>query len=93
MIYTDSRSGINALRSAEDRPLVMKYFGIHRTLKNTKIKYYWVPGHVGIPESENAAKAEKNSNATLETFVLLMPCRLLSSLNFEYGKESGTGKQ
>ncbi|GBM81337.1 hypothetical protein AVEN_50797-1 [Araneus ventricosus] len=94
MIYTDSRSGINVLRSAKhnNRPLVMKYFDIHRTLKNTKIKYCCVPGHVGVPGSENAHKAAKNSNAARETFVPLMPCKL-SSLNIEYGNESGRGKQ
>ncbi|GBM75110.1 hypothetical protein AVEN_74194-1 [Araneus ventricosus] len=74
IVYTDSRSGINALRSAKhnNHPLVMKCFDIHHTLKNTKITYCWIPGYGGIPGNENADKAAKNSNATRETFVHLI---------------------
>ncbi|GBN61275.1 hypothetical protein AVEN_25829-1 [Araneus ventricosus] len=73
IIYTDSRNDINALRSAKhnNHPLVMKCFDLHHTLKNTKIKYCWIPGHAGNPRNENADKAAKNSNATRETFVPL----------------------
>ncbi|GBN00521.1 hypothetical protein AVEN_51456-1 [Araneus ventricosus] len=70
-IIYNSRSVINALRSAKhnNHPLVMKCFDLHHTLKTTKIKYCWIPGYVGIPGNDNAEKAEKNSNATQETFV------------------------
>ncbi|GBN09892.1 hypothetical protein AVEN_257461-1 [Araneus ventricosus] len=57
------RNGINALRSSKHNnlPFVMKCFDLHRTLKNTKIKYCW--------NSEmNEDKVAENSNATWETF-------------------------
>ncbi|GBN53980.1 putative cytochrome P450 49a1 [Araneus ventricosus] len=95
IIYTDSRSGINALRSAKHNthPLVMQCLHLHHTLKKSKIKYCWIPGHVGIPGNEHADKAAKSANASREAFVPLMPYKPLSYLNIEYGKESGTGSQ
>ncbi|GBL79477.1 hypothetical protein AVEN_13776-1 [Araneus ventricosus] len=71
IIYTDSRSGINALQSAKynEHPLVTKCFGLHHTLKNTKVKYCWIPRHVGIPGNERADKAAKSTNASREAFV------------------------
>ncbi|GBM11149.1 hypothetical protein AVEN_243020-1 [Araneus ventricosus] len=73
IIYTDSRSGINALRSAKhNRPLVMQCLHLHHTLKKTKIKYCWIPGHVGIPGNESADKAAKSTNASREAFVPLI---------------------
>ncbi|GBN29027.1 putative RNA-directed DNA polymerase from transposon X-element [Araneus ventricosus] len=74
IIYTDYRSGINALRSAKhnNHPLVMKCFDLHHILKNTKIKYCWIPGHVGIPGNERADKAAKSANASREAFVPLI---------------------
>ncbi|GBN15389.1 hypothetical protein AVEN_233919-1 [Araneus ventricosus] len=73
VIYTDSRSGINALRRAKhtNHPLVMQCLHLHHTLKKTKIKYCWIPGHVGIPGNERADKAAKSTNASRETFVPL----------------------
>ncbi|GBM27434.1 hypothetical protein AVEN_59894-1 [Araneus ventricosus] len=72
IIYTDSKSVINALRSAKhNHPLVMQCLHLHHTFKKTKIKYCWITGHAGIPGNENADKAAKNSNATRETFVPL----------------------
>ncbi|GBL92584.1 hypothetical protein AVEN_123765-1 [Araneus ventricosus] len=96
IIYTDSRSIINALRSSKhnNHPLVMQCLHLHHTLKKIKIKYCWIPGHAGIPGNENADRAAKNSNTTRETFVPLSDaCRLLSSLKIGYGKESGTDRQ
>ncbi|GBL84435.1 hypothetical protein AVEN_117196-1 [Araneus ventricosus] len=73
IIYTDSMSGINALQSAKynTHPLVMKCFELHHTLKNIKVKYCWIPGHVGIPGNELSDKAAKSTNASLEAFVPL----------------------
>ncbi|GBN81959.1 hypothetical protein AVEN_67739-1 [Araneus ventricosus] len=72
--HVDSRSGINALRSAKHNkhPLVMQCLHIHHTLKKTKIKYCWIPGHVGIPGNERANKAAKSANASGEAFVPLI---------------------
>ncbi|GBM23723.1 hypothetical protein AVEN_257634-1 [Araneus ventricosus] len=74
IIYTDSRSGINALRSAKHNkhPLLMQCLNLHHTLKKTKIKYCWIPGHVGIPGNERADKAAKSTNASREAFVPLI---------------------
>ncbi|GBO14372.1 Peroxiredoxin-6 [Araneus ventricosus] len=74
IIYTDSRSGINALRSAKHitHPLVMQCLHLHHTLKKSKIKYCWIPGHVGIPGNERADKAAKSANASREAFVPLI---------------------
>ncbi|GBM80448.1 hypothetical protein AVEN_57287-1 [Araneus ventricosus] len=74
IIYTDSRSGINALRSAKHNkhPLVMQCLHLHHTLKKTKIKYCWIPGHVGIPGNERADKAANSTNASREAFVPLI---------------------
>ncbi|GBN07914.1 hypothetical protein AVEN_86150-1 [Araneus ventricosus] len=73
IVYTDSRSRINALQSAKynEHPLVMKCFVLHYTLKNIKIKFYWFPGHVGIPGNERADKAAKTTNTSRERFVPL----------------------
>ncbi|GBM74869.1 hypothetical protein AVEN_113510-1 [Araneus ventricosus] len=49
----------------------MKCFELHHTLKNIKIKYCWIPGHVGIPENERTDKAAKSSNKSREAFVPL----------------------
>ncbi|GBL79490.1 hypothetical protein AVEN_92646-1 [Araneus ventricosus] len=73
IIYTESRSGINALQSVEynEHPLVIKCFELHHALKSVKIKYCWIPGHVGIPGNERADKATKTPKTALETFVPL----------------------
>ncbi|GBM36520.1 hypothetical protein AVEN_45999-1 [Araneus ventricosus] len=73
IIYTDFRSGINALRSAKhnNHPLVMQCLHLHHTLKKTKIKYCWIPAHVGIPGNELADKAANSTNASREAFVPL----------------------
>ncbi|GBL73603.1 hypothetical protein AVEN_230615-1 [Araneus ventricosus] len=73
IIYTDSRSGINALQSPKynEHPLVMKCFELHHTLKNIQIKYCWIPGHVRIPGNEPADKAAKSTNTSREAFVPL----------------------
>ncbi|GBL80547.1 hypothetical protein AVEN_225242-1 [Araneus ventricosus] len=73
IIYTDSRSGINALQSTKhnEHPLVTKCFELHHALKNIKVKYCWIPGQVGIPGNERADKAAKSTNASQEAFVPL----------------------
>ncbi|GBN93158.1 hypothetical protein AVEN_90741-1 [Araneus ventricosus] len=73
IIYTDSRSGIQAQQSGKYNKhlLVMECFELLRTLKGIKIKYCWIPGHAGIPGKECADKAAKTSNTARETFVPL----------------------
>ncbi|GBN03788.1 hypothetical protein AVEN_116896-1 [Araneus ventricosus] len=72
----------------------MQCLHLHHTLKKTKIKYCWIPGHVGIPGNERADKAAKSTNASREAFVPLADeCRPLSYHNIEYGNESVTDSQ
>ncbi|GBM67309.1 hypothetical protein AVEN_37088-1 [Araneus ventricosus] len=50
----------------------MQCLHLDHTLKKTKIKYCWIPGHVGIPGNDCADKAAKSANASREAFVPLI---------------------
>ncbi|GBM07909.1 hypothetical protein AVEN_96520-1 [Araneus ventricosus] len=63
-------SGIDALHCAKfnGHPLVMKCFELHHPLKNTKIKFCWMPGRAGILGIEGANIAANTSTTIRETF-------------------------
>ena len=65
IIYSDSKSVLQALQSKDSTPLITRLLDKMNTLsKNNSIILIWIPRHIGIQGNERADKAAKKALQT-----------------------------
>ncbi|GBN22707.1 hypothetical protein AVEN_68043-1 [Araneus ventricosus] len=97
IIYSDSKSAIEALRSVSplSHPIVLKCveFYLYLTGKGLNILFCWIPGHSGIIGNDMADKAARRPATAVDNFVRL--CDALQAVKNQLtknGRELGTNK-
>ncbi|GBM46239.1 RNA-directed DNA polymerase from mobile element jockey [Araneus ventricosus] len=89
ILYSDSKSAIEALRSVSplSHPIVLKCveFYLYLTGKGLNIMFCWIPGHSGIIGNEMADKAARRPATVVDNFVPL--CDALQAVKNQLTKK------